>query len=212
MKPWKIALALALVTFPLLLDAAEKEPFQRHQRNRPDPYDAGSDWLQFNDRPEEPTGDVRTISALNVDRMRMGWRTQLPEPMDGSPVYISDVETEWGDLALVIVLTTRGRLVAIDANSGALVWQTMPPDGPRWTTSSPAVDPNREYVYGYGLDGSIHRYAVADGHEVEGGGWSPYDRSLERALFQPPAFPANGEVQPVPAAEVVEVVLDMFRG
>jgi 3'-5' exoribonuclease len=48
--------------------------------------------------------------------------------------------------------------------------------------------------------------------EVGDGGWSPYDRGLERALFQPPAFPANGQVQPVPAAEVVEVVLDMFRG
>jgi 3'-5' exoribonuclease len=48
--------------------------------------------------------------------------------------------------------------------------------------------------------------------EVGDGGWTGYDRSLERALFQPPAFPANGQVQPVPAAEVVEVVLDMFRG
>jgi len=48
--------------------------------------------------------------------------------------------------------------------------------------------------------------------EVGEGGWSPYDRSLERALFQPPAFPENAQVQPVPAAEVVEVVLDMFRG
>jgi len=48
--------------------------------------------------------------------------------------------------------------------------------------------------------------------EVGGGGWSAYDRHLDRALFQPPAFPANGEVRAVPAAEVVEVVLDMFRG
>jgi len=48
--------------------------------------------------------------------------------------------------------------------------------------------------------------------EVGDGGWTGYDRSLERALFQPPAFPANGQVEPVPAAEVVEVVLDMFRG
>jgi 3'-5' exoribonuclease len=48
--------------------------------------------------------------------------------------------------------------------------------------------------------------------EVGEGGWSGYDRGLERALFQPPAFPKSGEVQPVPAAEVVEVVLDMFRG
>lgn len=48
--------------------------------------------------------------------------------------------------------------------------------------------------------------------EVEGGGWSAYDRNLGRTLFQPPAFPETAEVRPVPAAEVVEVVLDMFRG
>lgn len=47
---------------------------------------------------------------------------------------------------------------------------------------------------------------------VEDGGWTGYDRNLERSLFQPPAFPQNSEVEPVPAAEVVEVVLDMFRG
>jgi 3'-5' exoribonuclease len=48
--------------------------------------------------------------------------------------------------------------------------------------------------------------------EVGDGDWSPYHRGLERALFQPPAFPGGGEVRPVPPAEVVEVVLDMFRG
>jgi 3'-5' exoribonuclease len=48
--------------------------------------------------------------------------------------------------------------------------------------------------------------------EVDGGGWSAYDRSLERSLFQPPTFPASSAVQPVPAAEVVDLVLDMFRG
>ena len=47
---------------------------------------------------------------------------------------------------------------------------------------------------------------------VQDGGWSAYDRHLERSLFQPPAFPQVPEVEPVPAAEVVEVVLDMFRG
>jgi 3'-5' exoribonuclease len=47
---------------------------------------------------------------------------------------------------------------------------------------------------------------------VDEGGWTGYDRGLDRALFQPPAFPPTAEVEPVPAAEVVEVVLDMFRG
>lgn len=171
MKPWAVAGALALVIFPIVIQAAEKEPPDRHNRRRPDPYDAGQDWLQFNDPPQQTIGATRVVSAANVDRMSMQWRTQLPEPMDGSAAYISDVETQWGEMNLVIVLTMKGRLVAIDARSGAIVWQTEPPDGPRWTTSSPAVDPSRNYVYGYALDGYIHRYAIEDGREVTGDGW-----------------------------------------
>src|SRR5262249_5300431 len=40
-----------------------------------------------------------------------------------------------------------------------------------YTTSSPAIDPNRQYVYSYGLDGYAHKYRVGDGLEVIGGGW-----------------------------------------
>jgi outer membrane protein assembly factor BamB len=61
--------------------------------------------------------------------------------------------------------------VAVDAATGKTVWQTEPPDGPRWTTSSPAVDPTHTFVYGYSLDGYIHRYMVRSGEEVKGPGW-----------------------------------------
>jgi 3'-5' exoribonuclease len=47
---------------------------------------------------------------------------------------------------------------------------------------------------------------------VDGGAWSGYDRHLERALYQPPTLPTDAPEEEVPAAEVVEVVLDMFRG
>ncbi|HVG44318.1 MAG TPA: HD domain-containing protein, partial [Longimicrobium sp.] len=80
--------------------------------------------------------------------------------------------------------------------------------------ASPKVPQTLEALilhYADDLDSKMNP-AMALLREVGEGGWSPYDRSLERALFQPPAFPANGQVQPVPAAEVVEVVLDMFRG
>lgn len=57
------------------------------------------------------------------------------------------------------------------------------------------------------MNSAIHLLA-----QVDGGGWSGYDRHLERALYQPPYFPPDAAVEPVPASEVVEVVLDMFRG
>jgi 3'-5' exoribonuclease len=65
--------------------------------------------------------------------------------------------------------------------------------------------------YADDLDSKLNP-AIALLQGVEGGGWSPFDRSLERALFQPPGFPEASPVEPVPDAEVVEVVLDMFRG
>jgi 3'-5' exoribonuclease len=80
--------------------------------------------------------------------------------------------------------------------------------------ASPKVPQTLEAVilhYADDLDSKMNP-AIALLSGVDGGGWSAYDRHLERSLFQPPAFPQNGNVEPVPAAEVVEVVLDMFRG
>ena len=39
------------------------------------------------------------------------------------------------------------------------------------TNASPAIDPNRLYVYSYGLDGYVHKYRVGDGTEILTGGW-----------------------------------------
>jgi 3'-5' exoribonuclease len=80
--------------------------------------------------------------------------------------------------------------------------------------ASPKVPQTLEALilhYADDLDSKMNP-AISLLHEVQEGGWTAYDRSLDRALFQPPAFPATAQVEPVPAAEVVEVVLDMFRG
>ncbi|HEX6751708.1 MAG TPA: HD domain-containing protein [Longimicrobium sp.] len=80
--------------------------------------------------------------------------------------------------------------------------------------ASPKVPQTLEALilhYADDLDSKMNP-AMALLNEVGEGGWSAYDRHLDRSLFQPPAFPQNAEVEAVPAAEVVEVVLDMFRG
>ena len=80
--------------------------------------------------------------------------------------------------------------------------------------ASPKVPQTLEALILHYADDLDSKLNAASGllREVGEGGWTQYDRGLERALFQPPAFPDNAQVQPVPAAEVVEVVLDMFRG
>ena len=125
-----------------------------------------SDWLQF-----ESSTRRSIITPLNVDRLYVAWRAPLPNAADGSPVYVANVVTKTAVRDLVIVNTIDGQLVAIDAFTGAHVWQTPRLPGPRWTTSSPAVDPKQEYVYGYSLDGYVHRYGIRDGREVTGRGW-----------------------------------------
>ncbi|HEX7251831.1 MAG TPA: PQQ-binding-like beta-propeller repeat protein, partial [Thermoanaerobaculia bacterium] len=61
--------------------------------------------------------------------------------------------------------------VALDAATGAIVWSQQPATGPLYTTSSPAVDPKKTFVYAYGLDGFVHRYVIGSGIETMGEGW-----------------------------------------
>ncbi len=127
------------------------------------------EWLQFN----SSTSSVTAPPAKNVPQLARAWQTALPEPSDGSPVFVSSIHTtvDDGTHDLLIIATTAGRTVALDAHVGSIVWMTKPPAGPRWTTSSAVVDPERHFVFTYGLDGSVHKYRIADGAEVIGGGW-----------------------------------------
>lgn len=71
---------------------------------------------------------------------------------------------------MLFVTTMKGSILALDASTGQLVWQQHT-SGPKFTTSSPAIDPSGQYVYGYGLDGKVHKYAVGNGAEQTGNGW-----------------------------------------
>lgn len=134
---------------------------------------AGSDWPQFGfdaAHSGNNTGES-IVSRGNVASLGVLFSVRLPEVADGAPVLAAGVPTASGTRDVVFVTTKAGRVVALDARTGATVWSTTPPAGPRYTTSSPAVDPGRQFVFGYGLDGFVHEYGIADGHEVTSGGW-----------------------------------------
>jgi hypothetical protein len=74
----------------------------------------------------------------------------------------------------VILTTTYGKTLALDASSGRKLW-TFTPDGysrwagtPQITTASPLADPNRLFVYAASPNGLIHKLALADGSEARG--------------------------------------------
>jgi outer membrane protein assembly factor BamB len=136
------------------------------------PYAGGGEWTQFDPDPEEDDSQTQSLVYPNLERIRHMWVAQLPETVDGSPVYLSDVTVADGTVHdLVIVTTIQGRLMAFDSLSGAKIWSTTPPAGPRWTTSSPAIGPDRDVVYSYALDGYIHAYRVNDGVELKTNGF-----------------------------------------
>jgi len=140
------------------------------------------DWLQFDGNPSH-TGDntqETSITASNVGTLSQLFRVSLPDTADSSPVYLRSVSTPTGTIDLVFVTTRLGYIVALNARTGAQIWKHQ--NGPGsctingggstcYTTSSPAIDPNRQFVYSYGLDGYVHKYAVGDGSEVTTGGW-----------------------------------------
>jgi outer membrane protein assembly factor BamB len=145
----------------------------------------GYDWPQFDEGDwsgmhSGANTQEATIGPANVSHLSQLFHVTLPSTADGAPAYLSAVSTASGTKDLLFLTTKDGHIIALDAHTGATVWshQYGPGSclingtgGPCYTTSSPAVDPSRSYVYSYGLDGHVHKYSVGTGVEVTTGGW-----------------------------------------
>jgi len=161
-----------------------------------------SDWMQFDfDAQHSGINPAETfITKKNLFELHPLYHVALPSVADGAPAFLAGAATTGGRKDLVFVTTKDGRLLALDARNGATVWSQQPAAGPKYTTSSPAVDPNRQYVYSYGLDGRVHKYQVADGSEVLIGGW-PQLATLKPAVEKVSSaiLPLWGSDQSIPS-------------
>jgi hypothetical protein len=139
-----------------------------------------ADWLQFGYdeahsgyNPEEGLANNGAHAARwHVSVHAFGSATALTS--DSTPVYLSNVSTPLGTKDLLFLVTQNGTLIAFAASDGAVVWSNRPTpfnSSSNLTTGAAAIDPNRQYVYAYGLDGYVHKYQVGDGTEITGGGW-----------------------------------------
>ena len=143
---------------------------------------AAYDWLQFNGDPAHSGNNVAE-SVLGVGNVASLAQKYPPVILrgtsDGAPVFLEGVMTPGGVKDLLFLTTTNGWIQALDAATGVEVWSEqygtagcMSSNGSACvSTSSPAIDPNRQFVYGYGLDGKVHKYAVGTGVETIGSGW-----------------------------------------
>ncbi len=171
------AFAAVLAAFVLCIGLSKPAPAQESGAGR-----QAYDWLQFGFDQAHSGNDTKEteVSPENVRRLHRLYRVSLPHVADGAPAYLSNVRTPKGTMNLLFLTTKDGRILALDASNGKTVWEHQYGPGsykinngyqPIYTTSSPAIDPNREFVYSYGLDGYVHKYKVGDGQEVKGGGW-----------------------------------------
>jgi outer membrane protein assembly factor BamB len=136
------------------------------------PQPATYDWTQFGfdaARSDANTAE-QALSTANVSRMAKLWQVQLPAVADSSPALLHGLPFPGGARDVLYVTTRDGRLLALDASDGQLLWQKQP-SGPKITHSSPVADPTTRLIYAYGLDGYVHRYNAITGAEVKGGGW-----------------------------------------
>jgi hypothetical protein len=143
------------------------------------------DWLQFNGDAFHSGNNTleQKLSPSNVTLLHMLFQVSLPGVADGSPVYLSNVATASGIRNLVFVTTRTGGVAALDASTGVTIWwqpsqaasclinNNTGRNEACYTTASPAIDPNRQFIYSYGLDSYVHKYAVGNGTEVLTGGW-----------------------------------------
>ncbi|MHB8492256.1 MAG: PQQ-binding-like beta-propeller repeat protein, partial [Solirubrobacteraceae bacterium] len=104
-------------------------------------------------------------------------RVSLPGTVDSSPIYLHAATVHGATHDVIVLSTTYGRTVAVDANSAHVLWTYTPPGYSGWagsaqiTTATPLADPEAPYVYAASPDGRIHKLSLADGSEVRSGGW-----------------------------------------
>jgi len=119
------------------------------------------------------------ITRNSVAHLTLKWSRQLStrkDPIDSSPVFWPNVTLSSGETAdLLFFNSLLGTLFAINAETGATVWQNtvtvVCPTNDCITKSSPALDPSGKFVYCWRVDGTVRKYAVGSGEEVTGNGF-----------------------------------------
>jgi outer membrane protein assembly factor BamB len=138
----------------------------------------GGDWLRFGYDPARgDAGPAETgITADNVGRIVLT-RISLAGSVDSSPIYLRDALIRGQRHDVFIATTAYGRVAAVNADSLRLLWEFTPPGYSGWagtgriTTSSPAVDRSRQYVYSAAPNGFIYKLRIATGAAVRSRGW-----------------------------------------
>jgi outer membrane protein assembly factor BamB len=142
---------------------------------------SGSSWTTFG-HDVERTGFDPNETQLDggaAARLRQTWAVPVGGMVDAQPTYAPAVTLPDGRrVDLVLVGTEAGRLLALDAASGATVWTRALgtvktscadlPDGVYGISAASVVDPVARRVYTASPDDRIHALDLATGAELRG--------------------------------------------
>jgi outer membrane protein assembly factor BamB len=163
--PWRRLLLLVLAVSALAIFQAGAQKLNRR------PF--AHDWPQFgfdvasSSSFPYPTG-ITAANAPSLTRRQV----RLNGTVDASAIYLHDATINGGLHDAFFVTTSYGKTIAVEADTGAILWEHTPAGYSSWvgsaqvTNSTPVADPDREYLYAAAPDGAIRKLAVADGHEV----------------------------------------------
>jgi outer membrane protein assembly factor BamB len=132
-----------------------------------------NNWLEFGLNPQRSDAtDLSTgITAANVGHLHL-LTVALPGTADNSAIYVHQALVEGARHDVAVVTTDYGITVAIDADSGRILWRFVPPGISTWrgsaqiTTASPIAI--GDYVYATSPNGLVHKLSLASGSEQPG--------------------------------------------
>jgi len=134
------------------------------------------DWTRFGYDMSKSNHSPHGISAAKVAGLSEQ-RIRLPGTVDSSPIYIARASVKGTRRELLVMTTTYGKTLGMDASSGAILWTFTPSSyssvagSPQITTATPVADPSDRYVYAASPDGLIHKLRVSNGSQVRSGHW-----------------------------------------
>ncbi len=142
----------------------------------------GADWPTFDFNAQRSgVGPTRTgITASNLGQLQLRVVT-IDGIADSSAIELHAVPVGGRPRDVIVVTTSYGKTIAIDAGTGARLWEFAPsgvnsqPGNSQVTTASPVADPDRRFVYAASPNGVIHKLSLATGRQV----WS------RRVTFDP---------------------------
>ena len=132
-----------------------------------------ADWPQFGDNAQATgVGPPATgITAADVGRLTLR-SVQIDGVADTTAIELHGVPVGSRRHDLIVVTTSYGRTIGIDAGTGRRLWEFAPsgvnstPGNPQVTTASPVADPDRRFVYSASPNGVVHKLSVATGRQV----------------------------------------------